>query len=785
MIGQTEQQAPHPMSLISRIFGKPPAADENPADTRSEAATEPPPRPDPEARAREEDASLSQSLEAGDQTAVARWVLEGSSTRIRQRAAQHITDPEQLRELIRATRHGNDKTVHRILTDRRDEQVAEIRRLEQQQAEIEAAATAIARHAGQPCDASYAGTLSRLEARWRTLESNATADVRAEVTQQLRAAREVIEHHRQSVEAEAEQRRQAALAAEEARRQREAEAEAAASAAAEQARALEAERQAEREAAQAKRAADEAEVRHLLGLLRQAQTALDHGATARAARLREAIAGKLPETPALPEWYARQLQHVDERLDELKDWKTFRVEPKRAELIQRMQSLVGADMSPEELARQIRRLRDEWRTLHRGAGEEPAPEWQQFDEVAERAWEPCREHFARQAEVRQHNQARREELLDRLAAFAAQQFGEQPDWSLIRQVIFEARTEWQQYAPVDQSVVKPLQARFHAELGELQKRLDAEYARNVQAKRDIIARAAELATLEDTRQAIEEAKSLQRAWKTVGIVPRPQDNSLWEAFRRNCDAVFERSSQAWAAQGAALEANQARATGLCEELERIAGLTGEPLASSVKQVDELLAEFDTLELPRASARALGQRFRQAIDRYAHAMRRHREEAASRGWSDLFAAAAQVRAFALAAALGRSPDECEALRASAESAVAGLAHAPKGMRAALEQQVEKVAAGKVSADLAANEAALRLLCIRAELLTDTPTPEEDLPSRREYQMQRLVASMGRGERPTPADLDDLAREWLAVGPVESAVHDALFARFERCRNGSRN
>jgi hypothetical protein len=43
-------------------------------------------------------------------------------------------------------------------------------------------------------------------------------------------------------------------------------------------------------------------------------------------------------------------------------------------------------------------------------------------------------------------------------------------------------------------------------------------------------------------------------------------------------------------------------------------------------------------------------------------------------------------------------------------------------------------------------------------------------------------MGRGERATPADLDDLAREWLAVGPVEPDVHDALFARFERCRHG---
>ena len=47
--------------------------------------------------------------------------------------------------------------------------------------------------------------------------------------------------------------------------------------------------------------------------------------------------------------------------------------------------------------------------------------------------------------------------------------------------------------------------------------------------------------------------------------------------------------------------------------------------------------------------------------------------------------------------------------------------------------------------------------------------------------RLVESMGRGERVTPAALDDLALEWIAVGPIEPPVHDVLLVRFERCRN----
>jgi len=763
------------MSFLSRLFGqKTPTADA-PAVSKPQAPVESPPRPDPAARAREEEASLSQAIAAGDMAAVGKWVLDGSSTRIRQMAARAVTAPDQLRDLIRATRHGNDKAVHRILTTARDAQLAQLRRTEQQQAEVDAAAAAVARHAERLCDASYAARLAQLEAQWRTIALHATPDVQRQVDQHLERARETLDRHRQALEAKAEEQRAAALAAEETRRQRELEAQAAESAAAEQARMNEAERQAER----AQREADDAAVRSLVGLLRQAEAALDHGATARAARLRETIAEKLPQAPALPEWFARKLQQVDARLEELKDWKTFRVAPKRSELIERMQSLVGAEISPEELARQIRRLRDEWRTLHRGAGEEPTPEWQQFDEAAERAYEPCREHFARQAEKRKENQAKREALLERLTTFAAEQSGEQPNWRLIRQAIVESRREWQQYAPVDQSVAKSLQERLHALLDDLQARLDAEYARNVQAKRDIVGRAAALVTLEDTRQAIEEAKRLQQAWKTVGVIPRHQDNALWEEFRQHCDAVFNRSAQEWAAQGTTLEANQAQAIGLCEELERVAGLADEPLLSAVKQLDDTRAQFESLDLPRASARELRQRFRQAHDRCSEALRQHREAAAQRGWSDLFAAAAQVRAYTLATVQGGSPDDCEALRASAATAVAGLEHAPRGTRAILEQQLDKAATGEISADLAANEATLRMLCIRAELLADKETPPEDQPLRREYQMQRLVASMGRGERPTPADLDALMLEWLAVGPVDTTVHDALFARFKRC------
>jgi len=763
------------MSLISRLFGKSRPTQVAPDTGRPAAPVESPPKPDPVARAREEEAAVAQAVAASDAAAIGKWVLEGSSTRIRQLAAQAVTDPQQLRELVRLTR-GKDKNAHRILTTKRDALLAEERAAQQQQAEIAAAAAAIATHVERPCDASYAATLARLEARWQSVAAHASADLQQEVAARITRAHEAVDQHRCAVEAEAELKRAAAEAAAAARQERVHEQEAMAAAAAERVQ----HEQAEREAERARREAADAEARRLIGLLRQAQAALDHGGTARATRLRDAIDESLPAAPALPTWFARKKQEIDARIEELKDWKTFTVVPKRAELVQRMQGLVGASMSPEELARQVRRLRDEWRTLHRGAVEVPASELEQFEAAAELAYEPCRAHFARQAEQRQENQARREELLERLAAFAAENADENANLRLVQQALAEARREWRQYAPVDQDVVKSLQERFHAAIDGLQARLDAEYARNVEAKQRLIARAAELCAAPDLRQAIAETKDLQRAWKNVGLVPRHRDNALWEEFRRHCDAVFERSSQESAAYGAALEANRARAVALCEEIERVSTLTGDALVDAMQRLDSLQAEFESLELPRASARDLRQRCARAAAHCKDALQQHRAEAARKGWNEAFGASARVRAYALAAVRNAAPDELAALRAAAELAVSGLQCAPASARELLERELAAVAAGAISADVTAHESALRMLCIRAELIADLPTPDEDLELRREYQMQRLVQSMGRGERVTPAGLDDLALEWLAVGPVEEAVHDALLARFARCR-----
>jgi hypothetical protein len=861
------------MSLLSRLFGKsanpspataveePPSAapprptppsSGTPLPTPPSSGTPRPtpprsgtPRPDPTLLAREDEERLAAALASGAPAELADRVLNAHSTKARQRAAEAVSDPDQLRELIRLTRGGKDNSVYRILTTKRDALRAADRAREARRSAVDALLASLARRSRLPFDPLYESALALFHKEWATLAVDASPEAQAQAAELFATMQAAVERHHRAVAAKAEQMRAAAaqaeaakateaeviakgteaLAAEAAKGVEDKAAEAALDAAAADAAAsLERERargtddaapptpepasalaSASAPATTAARASDSdpasasastlapappaqasttgappGSAQPLIALLRQAKAALDAGGTARAQRLRVVLAERLNQSPALPVWFDRQLRQLDGRLAELKDWKTFTVVPKRAELVQRMQSLIGADISPEELAQHIRRLQEEWRTLNRGADDDAGAEALTFREAGQRAYEPCKEHFARQAALRRSNQERREAILERLSAFAASLSGDSADWRHVTRTIVHARREWRDHAPVDNAVAPALQERLRAVLGELQGRLDAEHARNVAAQRALIERASRLTDLPDVRQAIEEAKELQKLWRTVGLVPREQSDALWDEFRGHCDAVFQRSVREVAAYGAALEANVSRARSLCEEVEAGAARGGAELDQAMQKLDAWRAEFDALELPREKARELRQRLTRAEVRCVAAARNERAAAKQLETRALFDAASAIRAFAYAqSVLG----DVDAARAAAAAAVTALDSAPHAARTLLERQLATASAGQLPGDLAANESQLRLLCVRAELLADVPTPDTDLGLRRDYQLRRLVETQGLGKDVPLADLDELALAWFTVGPVEPAVEAALRVRLDRCRETS--
>ncbi|MGH8323805.1 MAG: hypothetical protein ACRETD_08425, partial [Steroidobacteraceae bacterium] len=219
--------------------------------------------------AAQEEETLKAAIAGHDTETIARLVIEGATTKIRQRAAQAIEDPVMLRRLIRDVRGGNDKSVYKILTSNRDALLAQARKLAQLQAAVGAAAAALERHSHRPYDQLFGPTLEQLGNRWQEVAANADPSVLQQVQQAIDRSREVIAQHLREIALEASRRLATANAAAEARRLRDLEEKAAAIAAAERAAVLEAQRREQAE----KREVEALALRQLGGMLRKA-----HGA---------------------------------------------------------------------------------------------------------------------------------------------------------------------------------------------------------------------------------------------------------------------------------------------------------------------------------------------------------------------------------------------------------------------------------------------------------------------------------------------------------------------------
>lgn len=797
------------MNIFARLFRKalPDAADRNPPATsaarrtavgadiatadraaRESAAAE------RVAQARAAESHTALRLEDGslsDAGELEQLISGSASSRIKRMAAERLQDPEKLRRLLREFK-GRDKNVYKILKQKCDALNAEERQEAAAAAALTALCASVERHAARSFDPAYAATFAQLEARWRALDPRPDRSLEERYQQAARRCAAVIDAERlraihkaaadQALEAEAaahERERQAAQDAAEVRSQVDAEAESLRS------REEAAARAAEERARLEIRAAEDQLWRQLGGLLRKAHDALAVGNTQQAAGLRRALEEKWPASPSVPAHLTRQLQKLDVRLEELKQWKDYAVAPKRLELIEEMEALVGVVEEPQTLARRIKALQEDWRTISKGIAVAGPDDWERFQRASQAAYQPCQEYFAAQALLRQRHLASRAELLQRLKAFEAADQGERTDWRLLARVMREAPQEWRQYFPVDRDANQPLQSDFEAVLARLQQRLDAWHQRNVADKQSLIRRAGQLAAAEDAHAAIEAVKQLQILWKETGQAPRDQEQSLWNEFRELCDAIYRRRQQAFAEYTARLEATRLQAVAMCEEIERAASLEGPPLLEQGAKIADWRAAFEALDdMPRNDAQALTERFERALGRLETQLAQQALRDAEQSFVDFFAAGRRVRAYARAVADQAEAAVQAALEQDAKDFIAGVRRWPKGGLITIKQSLASVQALRVEqpvqpVDLAAGERALRTLCIRAELLSELPTPPEDDALRREYQVQRLMSGMGQGNQTESSAFDELALEWIRMAAVAPALGDALEARFLRC------
>jgi hypothetical protein len=720
-----------------------------------------------------------------DPGVLAQIVVTSPSSRLRQLAAAAIDDPVLLSDLLKQVR-GRDKAVYRLVRQKCDAITAEQRKSEESARELSALCAALDRHAARAHDPLYAASLELLTARWFALPARPAPDIEQRGQQAIERCREVIASHNRELARQAAERAAERVAEQQARDAREraqqAEERAVAEHAEAQARELAAAvaaREADERARTERLAAEEHAYRQIGALIRLARDSLQGGNTRKAARFRLAIEAVLPSAPALPTHLARSLQQLDAKLNELKQWKDYVVAPKRIELIEEMEALAGSKEEPEALAERIRALQQEWRTINKGIASDASADAERFQQAHQAAFRPCQEYYAAQAAIRRQNLEARRQVLERLKAFEASQEAEPADRRLLLQVLREAPQEWRSHSPVDREASRSAQTEFDQAMDRLRKILSAWYDHNEAQKKSLIAQARQLSTVEDSTGAIDAVKRLQLLWKETGPASRDQAQALWNEFRELCDAVYKRREQAFALYAAGLEAAKAHAVTLCEQVEQASSASPEERAGSSAKIAQWRAAFDALgEMPPADARGLHDRFERALSRVQTTLAQQDRRDAEAAVSNLFEAGRHIRSYERAVMRNAEPAEREALRIAADTFIAGVSRWPKGSLQVAKQSLAR-ADSVADSEERARERALRILCIRCEILSSSPTPTEDEALRRDYQLQLLMQNMGQANRADDRDWDAMLLEWIAIGAIAPEVHEELQRRFTRC------
>ena len=102
------------------------------------------------------------------------------------------------------------------------------------------------------------------------------------------------------------------------------------------------------------------------------------------------------------------------------DWQRWANVGIQEQLCEKMEAVTALD-DPEEIAKQVRELQQQWRQaadVPRAQGEAL---WRRFKAAHDEAWKRCESHFAAQAEARAENLAKKVALCERAEGYGGQQ----------------------------------------------------------------------------------------------------------------------------------------------------------------------------------------------------------------------------------------------------------------------------------------------------------------------------------------------------------------------------
>ena len=220
------------------------------------------------------------------------------------------------------------------------------------------------------------------------------------------------------------------------------------------------------------------------------------------------------------------------------DMSSFAANPKREALIKEISALVELNLeNPKSQANAIHDIQKKWQQLDTSSRPASKDQWIKFNELTNKAWEPCKEFFDELNKVKEQNAQNRYQIINEINSYVENNSTKWPDAKTLIFYLRDKFNEWQEHAPVLDKDLKKLRNDFFNAKKPINDQIKKQEKAVIKIKEDLIAKV-DLINDEDNDVCIKKFNELKNDWKKSGSAGRKIDNKLWDKFNKSADRFF-------------------------------------------------------------------------------------------------------------------------------------------------------------------------------------------------------------------------------------------------------
>ena len=217
---------------------------------------------------------------------------------------------------------------------------------------------------------------------------------------------------------------------------------------------------------------------------------------------------------------------------------SFAVNPKRDKLINAIENLIKNPLdNPKKHAHSINDIQTKWQLLDLSSKPASKSQWLNFNNLTNKAWEPCKEYFNEIKEIKLNNALERKKIILKINQFVSENTNKWPETKKLILFLQNTFKEWQRYAPVLDNDLDELKKLYFEAKKPINNEIKKQEMLNREKKELLITKVNEISS-DDNDHCLSEFSKLKKEWLAIGTAGKEYEKKLWKDFNSCADRFF-------------------------------------------------------------------------------------------------------------------------------------------------------------------------------------------------------------------------------------------------------